>query len=102
MPQSKPRRDSTRSLDFSVMTSTARSGRREIPHRSDRTTVELPKSAQAYRARCSRLTPQGRRSVKLSATVKEAVADAEVEIPQEEAAQTRSGPPRSGTSQWPS
>jgi integrase len=37
--------------------------------------------------------------VKLSATVKEAVADAKVEIPQEEAAQARPGPPGSRTRQ---
>ena len=37
--------------------------------------------------------------MKLSATVKEAVADVEVEISQEEAAEARSGAPRSGTRQ---
>jgi hypothetical protein len=50
-----------------------------------------------------RKTPQGRRSVKLSATVKEAVADAEIEGPQEETAQTRSGAPRDlNKPKWPS
>lgn len=39
------------------------------------------------------------RSTKLSATVKEVVADAKVEIPQEEVAEAGPGPPRSGTSQ---
>jgi hypothetical protein len=67
-----------------------RSARRSLRHSLDKRVAEIVPNTQPNCERY-RVTPQEGRSTKQSATVKETVVDAELEISQEEAAEAGSG-----------